>query len=342
MTGLRRVLGAGAAAVVLILCGCTAQPQDCARSSVQCVGLVTGFGSIEAGLAHEAWLGLQDAKAEGLIQRADFIETIDTRDRAANIRTFTDQGYDLVVTVGAGIAEETIAAAQDHPELHFVTLQPPSSAASTPENMVALMFHEEDSGFVAGAAAGMVTRTGHVAAICEAKFIDSVRRYCEGFRSGATYADPSAHVDVFFRSGPADLLFRDLDWGKATAERAVREGADVVFAVGEETAGAALEAAAARGALVIGAETDIYASQPDVRSQLVTSAILDARSSVLALIRLAVNGQFPKGVFWGSVGLAPYQTYENVLTTAEITKLEGILRELEQRTIDVGVPYDGP
>ena len=138
MTGLRRVLGAGAAAVVLILCGCTAQPQDCARSSVQCVGLVTGFGSIEAGLAHEAWLGLQDAKAEGLIQRADFIETIDTRDRAANISTFTDQGYDLVVTTGAGIAEETIAAAQDHPELHFVTLQPTSSAASTPGNIVAI------------------------------------------------------------------------------------------------------------------------------------------------------------------------------------------------------------
>ncbi|NCT22375.1 BMP family ABC transporter substrate-binding protein, partial [bacterium] len=51
-----------------------------------CVGLVTGFGKVDDhGLNQSAWEGVQQALADGLIDQADFIETIDARDHGKNI-----------------------------------------------------------------------------------------------------------------------------------------------------------------------------------------------------------------------------------------------------------------
>ena len=77
--------------------------------------LVTASDSIDDGINQQAWLGLQDAKAEGLADRIDYIETVDSRDREANIQVFINDGYDVIITVGSSIADETIAAAQKIP-----------------------------------------------------------------------------------------------------------------------------------------------------------------------------------------------------------------------------------
>jgi len=78
---------------------------------VFCAGLVTDFGSPQESINQEAWLGLQDAKNEHLVDRIDAIETTDVRDRAENISIFADDGYDVIITVGSSISDETITAA---------------------------------------------------------------------------------------------------------------------------------------------------------------------------------------------------------------------------------------
>ena len=320
--------------------GCAARPQDCAQPDVRCAGLVTDFGSVDEGMSQQAWLALQDARSAGLLDRVDFIETVDTRDREANISAFGEDGYDIIVTVGQGIANETIAAAQKYPDLYFIGIQQMPDAVSDLTNFVTLVFHEDRSGFLAGALADMLTRTRHVAAVCEVNFIDSIRRYCDGFRAGAVYADPAIDVDVIYRSGSQELLFRDVDWGRATALLALEQGADVLFAVGAETADAALTAAAARGALVIGAETDQYTRLPEIRPQLVSSAILDVRLGVLTLLQRALEGQFPGDEYVGSVGLAPFHEFEDRMAPEMVTKLETIAGDLESGAIKTDVPYE--
>ena len=59
----------------------------------------------------------------GLLDRVDFIETVDTRDREANIASFAASGYDIIITVGAGMSEETLAVAGDFPALYFIGVQ---------------------------------------------------------------------------------------------------------------------------------------------------------------------------------------------------------------------------
>lgn len=288
---------------------CTLPARACASPEIRCVGLVTGYGTIEEGIDRQAWLGLQDAKMAGMVDRIDYIETGDTRDRSANIEYFIEAGYDTIITTGAGIFEETIAAARAHPGVDFVAVQPAHGMTGFPNNLVAIEFHEEDSGFLAGATAALITRTHRVAAVCEADFIESVKRYCEGFGAGAKYADPAVDVVIEYRSGPAELLFRDSEWGSATAARLVKDGADVVFAVGETTATSALIAAANNEADVIGAETDLYEQMPEIREKLLTSALLNVRDAVVITLGEPGRADTSEGIIWGTVGLADFREH---------------------------------
>ena len=327
-------------AAALFLAWCAPRPQDCARREVWCAGLVTDFGSVAQGINQQAWLALEDAKAAGLLNRVDRIETIDSRDRAANIGTFGDAGYDIVVTVGALISDETATAAKRYPNEAFIGVEQPQQILIP--NLAGLVFHEERSGFLAGTLAASMTQTSHVAAVCEASFIDSIRRYCEGFRAGAFYGNPAVQVTVVYRDGPTELLFHDLDWGRESALKMLHEGADVLFAAGGETADAALQAAAENGALVIGTETDAYTRLEHVRPRLLTSAVNDVRPGVRALLEAARQGKLPAGEYFGQVGLAPFHELGSRIPAEAVSRLDEIRASIEAGEISLEVPYRLP
>jgi basic membrane protein A len=325
---------------VLTSSACGPRPQDCASPSVFCVGLVTDFGTVSEGIAREAWLAVQDAKAAGLVDRADYIETLDSRDRAANVATFADAGYDVVVTSGSAMSDATTAAARKYATLEFIGVEQPQPEQVP--NLTGLVFHEERSGFLAGALAAMITTTGRIAAVCEAKYVDPIRRYCDGFQTGAEFARRDVSVTVSYRDGAPELLFRDNEWGAATAVQQVNEGADIIFAAGAQTADAALVAAARAGALVMGTETDVYERLPSVRAQLVTSAINDIRSGVLDLLQLVRKGGLPDGEYAGQVGLAPYHDQDGRIPSDTRTRIEDIRSRLLSGTLRLDVPYEAP
>ena len=305
-----------------------------------CVGLVTASGSIEDGINHEAWLGLQDAKSEKLADRIDYIETIDSRDREQNITYFTQRGYDVVITVGSSMADATVLSAEHNPKILFIGVEQPQPTKYP--NLTGLVFHEDQGGFLAGALAAMITQTNHVAAICEEKFIDPMRRYCDGFKEGVRFINPKIKTDVMYRDGASENLFNDPVWANATAQQVVDNGADVVFAAGGSTADAALKTAAGQGAAVIGAETDNYARLTKIRPQLVTSSLNDIRSGVHDLMRLVRSGQFPSGEFFGQVELAPFHEWENQISQTVRDRLLEIENGLSDKSVQTNVPYKSP
>jgi basic membrane protein A and related proteins len=325
---------------ILIFSSCAPRPADCAQANVFCVGLVTASDSIDDGINQQAWLGLQDAKAEGLAGRIDYIETVDSRDREANIQVFINDGYDVIITVGSSMTNETIAAAQKNPKIRFIGVE--QTQDETLPNLTGLVFHEERSGFLAGALAASITQTNHVAAICEAEFIDAMRRYCDGFKAGAQYTNANVNVTIVYRTGSNQYLFNDPDWGSQTALQAVNDGADVIFAAGGNTADAALETAAAQGVYVIGSETDQYESLTDIRSRLVSSAMNDVRTSVRDLMRLARTNQLPAGNFFGQIELAPFHDLDRQISQSLKDQLNQIEQELSSNPIIDEVPYQKP
>ena len=321
----------------LSLAACAPKPADCKRADVYCAGLVTDFGPINEGINQEAWRGLQDAKDEHLVDRIDAIETIDVRDQAKNISSFADLGYDVIITVGSSITDETTAAAQKYPGLLFIGVEQPQDKMLP--NLTGLVFREDQSGFVSGALAAMITQTHRVAALCESKFIDPMRRYCDGFQAGAKYSDPGVNVSVAYRDGPLDKLFNDLNWGSAEALSAANEGADVLFAAGGNTADAALETAAQQNIDVIGAETDPYDRLTDIRPWLVTSAISDIRAGVHDLVVSARSGKLPSGNFYGQTQLAPFHAWESQIPQSYLDQLNLLEKGLKDGSIKTGIPW---
>jgi basic membrane protein A and related proteins len=321
----------------LIVSACTARPQDCARADVFCAGLVTDFGSIHEGINQEAWLGLQDAKNEHLVDRIDAIETSDVRDRTGNISTFAKDGYDVIITVGASISDETMTAAREYPNLSFIGVEQPQDPPLS--NLTGLVFHEDRAGFLSGALAALTTQTNRVAALCEENYIDPMRRYCDGFQAGANYIDPDMNVTVSYRDGSQENLFDDPAWGHATAVGVIHEGADVLFAAGNNTADAVLETAAQQRVNVIGAETDPYARLTDVRPWLITSAVNEIRPGIHDLMRLARDEKLPSGNYFGESQLAPFHEWERQIPQSSKDRLIIIENGLADGTILTGIPW---
>ncbi len=292
-----------------------------------------------SGINREAWLGLQDALAAQLLDRADYIETVDTRDRSLNIAFLVGKGYDVIVTVGSSMSRDTQTAAARHPKQYFIGVEQPQAPDKKLANLAGLVFHEERSGFLAGALAALITQTGRVAAVCEAKFIDPMRRYCEGFQAGALYVEANTQVTVSYRDGPSDRLFNDLDWGRTTALQQVGQGADVLFAAGGRTADAALLAASSEGAYVIGAEYDQYPDGGTIRPWLLTSAVSDVRAGVTDLVRRASRSKFPAGDHMGLVKLAPFHDLDHLVSAVIRKRLLDLQHGLQAGSIPLKIPY---
>lgn len=324
----------------LLITSCAPRPTDCARVDVFCAGLVTASGPLSDGINQQAWLGLRDAEAEGFVDRIDYIETVDSRDRAANIQTLVDDGYDVIITVGGAMADETIASAQKNPRLKFIGVEQTQDTAYP--NLTGLVFHEERSGFLSGTLAALLTQTNRVAALCEAKFIDEMRRYCDGFKAGAQYIRPNVNATIVYRTGSNQDLFDDTDWGSRAALQMTREGADVVFAAGGNTANAALETAVAEGAYVIGSETDPYENLTDIRSKLVSSALNDVRSGIRDLMQSAQAKQLPAGNYFGRIALAPFHDLDRQIPPDVKDRMAQLVQELSRNPGIDKVPYRNP
>lgn len=324
----------------LILAACSPLlAPDCARPEVFCVGLVTALGGVDDhGLNQSAWEGVQQAYREGWIHKADFIETVDRRDRAKNIRTFLKSDYDLIVTVGLSLEEETRLAADEWPGAAFIGVDQPGGEFRP--NLATITFPEDQGGFLAGTLAAFLTETGKVAALCEVESLPSMWRYCEGFRVGVRYVNPDLRPRVMYKEESATSeLFNDPKWGEEQALFMLESGVDILFAAGGQTARAALETAAARQALVIGADEDMY-YQLENAEFVLSSAVKQAGESVYMLIRSFVEGRFSAGERRGTYALGPWHNLARRVPPTVQDRLEQIHRGLAEGSIATGVPSE--
>ena len=150
-------------------------------------------------------------------------------------------------------------------------------------------------------------------------------RYCEGFRAGVRFMRTrNMRARVIYNSENSSRdLFNDPAWGEQQALFVLESGVDILFAAGGETARGALEAAAARGAYVLGADEDMF-YQLEHADFVLSSAIKQAGAGVTALIRLAVEGQFPGGEIRGEYALGPCHSLENRIPPTVREELEHI------------------
>jgi basic membrane protein A len=310
---------------------------DCSKPDVFCVGLVTDVGKIDdKSFNQSTWDGVKMAEKElGAI--VQYIETTDPKDYDKNISTFGDANYDVIVTVGFALGEATVAAAQKFPNVKFIGVD--QFQAEEVANVAGLNFPEDNAGFLVGALAAMMTKTNQIGAVLGTDAVPPVWRFGEGYRAGALYINPSIEINVIYHNDVGfDKTFTDPEWGKTTAISMIDKGVDIIFGAGGKTGNGALLGAAEKSVYCIGVDTDQYFTVPEAQKFLLSSAMKLLDTGTFTLIKLAKEGTFPKGNFFGDAGYAPFHDLDSAVPADVKAKMQEIDAALKAGTLMTGVP----
>ena len=334
----------------LALPGCGTKVVPCSRAEIFCVGLVTESGRRDDRSYNQAaWEGLKQGKTEGLADWIASIETVDARDYDENIGVFVDAGYDVIVTVGSAMDEATRAAALKYPEIYFIGVDQPQPAEEEAiPNLAGVVFPEDQLGFLAGALAAMMTRSGKIGAVCVSDAWPPAQRYGEGYRAGAEYVNPAVEATIVYHDEVVlDKSFSDPAWSAAETDALIDSGADVIFGVGGTTGAEALFSAAKRGAYVVGADMDQFFILPLAAPRLLTSTVKLVTPAVVDLIAEAKQAQGRAGVFRfgdyvGQVGLAPYHDLDQFIPGTVKSRMAELSQALSLGEVQTGVSISNP
>ncbi len=308
------------------------------------IGLVTDVGRLnDKSFNESSWNGAQMG-AEAVGGEARAIETADPNDYEKNIGQFVSENYDVIVTVGFALGEQTIASAQANPNIKFIGVD--QFQAEEIPNLTGLIFDEDKAGFLAGALAASYSKAGKIGAVLATDTVPPVWKFGEGYRAGAKHVKPDIDVQIVYHSDVGlDKTFSDPEWGKATALSMLDQGVDVIFGAGGSTGNGALIGIAERassGAVGIGVDTDQYNTVPEARSILLSSAMKILDQGVADLIQQAADCSFKGGNFVGQVGLAPFHEFEDKVPAELKTQLEDIRKQLDDGTLKTNVPPAKP
>jgi basic membrane protein A and related proteins len=345
-----RIIVALLLSAVLLVPGCSSKSVDCKQPEVFCVGLVTEVGRRnDRAYNQAAWEGIQQAKTGGVTDWVASIETADARDYQENIGVFAQASYDVIVTVGDGMSDATHTAAKTYPDSYFIGVdQDQSTSQDFSPNLTGLVFAEDQIGYLAGALAALMSKTGQIAAVCGSDVLPAMKRYGEGFLAGAAYINPTVKATVIYHNDVGlNKTLTDPEWGATTANSLVDSGTDTIFGVGGDTGNNAIIAAVTRGIYAVGADTDQYYASPVAASHLYASVLKLIAPGVAGLITTAKGAQtgsavFPSGNYLGQVGLSPYHDQGSSIPDEVKLRMAELNQALVSGTLQTGVSLANP
>lgn len=218
--------------------------------------------------------------------------------------------YDVIVTPGfqfGGISEIAVA----NPDKKFILLDEFPAKVGDKEvfdNVYALKFAEEESGFFAGVAAALETKTGKVAVVNGIAFPSNVN-YQYGFESGVNYAakhlgakaeivelasNPGTDVTGANVGGNYVGNFADEPGGKSIGQALIDQGVDVMLvAAGGSGNGVFTAAKEAKNVFVIGCDVNQYKDGVfDGGNIIITSALKNMAINVERALEKVLDGSF--------------------------------------------------
>ncbi|HEC34774.1 MAG TPA: BMP family ABC transporter substrate-binding protein [Chloroflexi bacterium] len=322
-------------ATLLGACAPTETPEPAFR-----VGMVTDVGGIDdKSFNATSWAGMEMARDE-LGVEVEYLESQQQTDYAANLTQFIDQGYDMIITVGFLLGEDTATFAQQNPDVKFAIVDfaydPPM------DNVLGLTFATDEAAFLAGYLAAGMTQTGKVGTFGGIE-IPPVTIFMVGFQSGVEYYNQQHGTDVEVLG--MDLFvgnFESTDDGRRAGEDLIAEGADIIMPVagpvGLGTAAAVMENP---GTMLIGVDTDWCVSAEEYCSVTLTSVMKNMHVAVRDAIKMAQEGTFAGGTYVGTlendgVGVAPFHEFEDDVPAELVAELDEIRQGIIDGTIDTG------
>lgn len=290
-------------------------------------------------------------------------ETGDVAEAVKTVENIVEE-YDVIVCCGfqfAGIGE----LAQNNPEVDFILIDTnPTDAAGIEvelDNIYAMTFKEQESGFCAGLAAALETKTEKVAIVNGIAYPTNVN-YQYGFESGVNYANKHygtnaqvveinsyAGIDVTGANVGGNYVgnFFDEAAGKVIGEALIAEGVDIIFVAAGAAGKGVFEAAKeADDVFCIGCYVDQYdEGAGENRNIILTSVLKKLDTNVKTELNAIKDGTFAGGnVILGadteSTGYISV-TGRHQLSKASLTKMEETFEKVKTGEIVPAANFNG-
>ena len=180
--------------------------------------------------------GLQRAVDEFGLKEGTTYETLDPQVFEESIRSFAQEGYDMVIVPWPSYTEVLTNVAPDFPDVKFVQIYNAGHDYEMP-NVVAVDFACWESNYACGVVASMISETGKLGHIVGSEDDNIVANY-NAYVKGAQSINPDATVERINANS-----FTDAAKGKEIALSMYNNGIDVILGDAATTTLGMIEAA---------------------------------------------------------------------------------------------------
>jgi basic membrane protein A len=202
-----------------------------------------------------AYAGFQRALKETGLEGKP-VESKDVVAQAADIlRRASDADFGLIVDLEYSHGEPMVEVAKDYPDTTFAIL----NQVQKGDNIVSVLFQEQEGSYLAGMLAGQVTTDTSIKGINAEPIIGviggtksaGIDKFIAGFIEGAKAANPKVEVKVAYSNN-----FGDPALGQQMAKAMYEEGADIIYQIAGGTGIGVIQAAKETGHYAIGVDGD--------------------------------------------------------------------------------------
>jgi len=355
-------------AVILAVLGITAcsragKPEASQAPAGLRVGILTTSGVDDGSFGQDCYNGILAFTRTNTSAR---VTPVTEPDMSRLVQAISDiiADYDVLVLPGFQFAMAG-SFAQDNPDRKMILVDvfPQDAAGNQLElpNVYAMLFQEEESGFFAGIAAALETKSNRVAVVNGMAFPSNVN-YQFGFMSGVNYANKhfgtrAVTVELPSYSG-TDVRgiavggnyiggFADEVTGKVVGNALINAGVDIMLvAAGASGNGVFTAAKEANGVFVIGCDVDQFDDGvTGNRNVVLTSALKVMHINVTRQLTAITNGTFTGknevlGAATDSTGFVS-TSGRHQLSAATLTRLNEVYPLLKSGVIVPAANFNG-
>ncbi len=263
-------------------------------------------------------------KIEALGAEVKYVENTPASSVADAIRTFGDEGYDVIFLSTNSYADAGAATAVEYPDTQFFFI----NSGVVSENASSFAIQDAEQGFLMGALAALLTESKTVGFIGGLE-IQPIKNGGKGFEQGVKYVDPSIKI-LSNNTGSFD----DVNAAKELAKSFIGQGADVLAPMANQASLGVMEAAQEGKVKGIGSGLNQETVAPDAAVvAIVKDTSIAYEAAYKAYLDGTISDQVLKmGAAQGVVYIGDYY----IEVPAEVkTQLEDIYKKLAAGEITI-------
>lgn len=285
--------------------------------------------------------GMEEAAEEhGAV--TDVYESDDPATISQNMAAAVRDSPDVVIGVGFNLADAIAEEAENNPEQEFLFVD--ACTEEEFDNVACASFREQESSFLVGAEAGLLTETDHVGSVV-ALDAPQFHRFSEGFAAGAEEVNPDVEVSTQFVGGQNP--FNDPARAKEQAITLANDDADMVYGVAAVSGNPGVfEAAEENDILAFGVDSN---QCPEAPGLIVDNALKRTDVVVADGINRILDGDTGGDLSYGLaeegigiVGLLEDEVADSECLIADHPDVIDEVRDVHDRIVDGEITIDDP